>query len=40
MTNPIPEDAVDIESELDIEALDALDIDAKSTDLGDFDFTL
>ena len=40
MSNPIPEDAVDIESELDIEALDALDIDAKSTDLGDFDFTL
>jgi hypothetical protein len=40
MNNPIPEDAVDIESELDIEALDALDIDAKSTDLGDFDFTL
>ena len=40
MNNPIPEDAVDIESELDIDALEALDIDAKSTDLGDFDFTL
>ena len=40
MNNPIPDDAVDIESELDIDALEALDIDAKSTDLGDFDFTL
>ena len=37
--NPVPEDAIDIESELDLEALEALDTDA-STDLESFDFTL
>lgn len=40
MNNPVPEDAIDIESELDIDALDDLDIDPKSTDLENFDFTL
>ena len=39
MNNPIPEDSVDIESELDIDALEALDID-DSTDLEQFDFKL
>ena len=37
--NPVPEEAIDIESELDIDALEALDID-DSTDLDSFDFTL
>lgn len=39
MNNPIPDDAIDIESELDIDALEALDID-ESTDLEKFDFSL
>jgi hypothetical protein len=39
MNNPIPEDAIDIESELDIDALEALDID-ESKDLENFDFSL
>lgn len=38
-TNPIPEDAIDIESELDVDALDDLDIE-DTTNLDDFDFTL
>ena len=37
--NPIPDDAIDIESELDIDALEALDID-DSKDLENFDFSL
>lgn len=40
MTNSIPEDdVVDIEGELDLDALEELDID-DSTDLEQFDFTL
>lgn len=35
--NPIPDDAIDIESELDLDSLDELD---DSNDLSDFDFTL
>jgi hypothetical protein len=35
--NPIPDDAVDIESELDLDSLDELD---DSNDLSNFDFTL
>ncbi len=37
--NPIPDIAIDIESELDIDALEALDID-ESKDLENFDFSL
>lgn len=36
----IPEELIDIESELDIENLDDLDKDLDSTNLSDFDFTL
>lgn len=39
VNNPIPDDAIDIESELDIDALEALDID-DSKDLENFDFSL
>lgn len=39
MNQPAQEDVVDIESELDLDSLEALDID-ESTDLGGFDFTL
>lgn len=39
INNPIPEDAIDIKSELDIDALEALDID-ESKDLENFDFSL
>ena len=35
--NPIPDDAIDIESELDLDSLDELD---DSNDLSDFTFTL
>lgn len=35
--NPIPDDAIDIESELDLDSLDDLD---DSNDLSNFDFTL
>lgn len=38
VNDPIPEDAVDIESELDMEALE--NIDLETTDLEGFDFTL
>lgn len=37
--NPIPDDSIDIESELDIEALDAIELENKE-DLSNFDFTL
>lgn len=37
--NPIPEDAVDIENELDIESLDSIELENKE-DLSNFDFTL
>ena len=39
VNDSIPDDAIDIESELDLDALEALDIDA-SHDLESFDFTL
>ena len=39
MNQPIPEDAIDIEDELDLDALEDLDID-DSKDLENFDFTL
>lgn len=39
MNQPAQEDVVDIESELDLDSLETLDID-ESTDLGGFDFTL
>jgi hypothetical protein len=39
MNNIIPDDSIDIESELDLDALDNLDID-DSVDLEKFDFTL
>lgn len=39
LNNPIPEETIDIESELDIDALEALDID-ESKDLENFDFSL
>ena len=39
MNQPAQEDVVDIESELDLDSLEALDID-ESTDLGGFDFSL
>lgn len=37
--NPIPEDSIDIENELDIEALDSIELENKE-DLSHFDFTL
>ena len=37
--NPIPEDAIDIENELDIESLDSIELENKE-DLSNFDFTL
>lgn len=37
MNNPVPEDTIDIESELDLDSLDVLDDDVE---LGNFDFTL
>ena len=39
MNQPIPDDAIDIESELDMEALDSLDLE-DSTSLENFDFSL
>ena len=39
MNQPTQEDVVDIESELDLDSLETLDID-ESTDLGEFNFTL
>jgi hypothetical protein len=39
INNIIPDDSIDIESELDLDALDNLDID-DSVDLEKFDFTL
>ena len=39
VSNPIPEDSIDIESELDIDSLEDLDID-DGVDLEKFDFTL
>ena len=40
ISNPIPEDSIDIESELDIDSLDDINIDDDSIDLEKFDFTL
>ena len=40
ISDPIPEDSIDIESELDIDALDDINIDDDSIDLEKFDFTL
>ena len=40
ISDPIPEDSIDIESELDIDALDDINIDDDSVDLEKFDFTL
>ena len=40
ISNPIPEDSIDIESELDIDSLDDINIDDDSVDLEKFDFTL
>lgn len=40
MNNPIPEDTIDIEDELDLDALDELDINDDDTSLEGFDFTL
>ena len=37
--NPIPEDSIDIESELDIESLDSIELENKE-DLSSLDFTL
>ena len=37
--NPIPDDSIDIESELDIDALDTIELENKD-DLSNFDFTL
>jgi hypothetical protein len=39
INNPIPDDVIDIESELDIDALDALEIE-DDINLEKFDFTL
>lgn len=39
MNNPVPEDTIDIESELDLDSLDNLDID-DGVELEKFDFTL
>ena len=40
ISNPIPEDSIDIESELDIDSLDDINIDDDNVDLEKFDFTL
>ena len=40
ISNPIPEDSIDIESELDIDSLDDINIDDDGIDLEKFDFTL
>lgn len=40
ISDPIPEDSIDIESELDIDALDDININDDSVDLEKFDFTL
>jgi hypothetical protein len=40
ISDPIPEDSIDIESELDIDALDDINIDDDGVDLEKFDFTL
>ena len=40
ISDPIPEDSIDIESELDIDSLDDINIDDDSIDLEKFDFTL
>ena len=40
ITDPIPDDAIDIESELDIEALESFELNDENTDLDSFDFTL
>lgn len=39
-SNPVPEEIIDIEKELDIEALDNLNIDEDDKDLEKFDFNL
>lgn len=40
ISNPIPEDSIDIESELDIDSLEDINIDDDGIDLEKFDFTL
>lgn len=40
ISNPIPEDSIDIENELDIDSLDDINIDDDGIDLEKFDFTL
>lgn len=40
VSDPIPEDSIDIESELDIDSLDDINIDDDGIDLEKFDFTL
>lgn len=40
VSEPIPEEIINIESELDIKDLDTLDIDSDSTNLEKFDFKL
>lgn len=40
ISNPIPEDSIDIESELDIDSLDDININDDGIDLEKFDFTL
>lgn len=40
MNSLIPADAIDIESELDMEALDTIDLNDEGTELGNFNFTL
>ena len=39
-SNPVPEEIIDIEKELDIEALDNINIDEDDKDLEKFDFNL
>ena len=40
VSDPIPEDSIDIESELDIDSLEDINIDDDGIDLEKFDFTL
>jgi hypothetical protein len=40
MNSLLPNDAIDIESELDMEALDTIDLNDEGTELGNFNFTL
>ena len=40
MNSLLPNDAIDIESELDMEALDTIDLNDEGAELGNFNFTL